>query len=144
LIPGVSVHGQSVYREPSVFVIFVEGIKITFKSGESKVFSSPALDVFDSVDDDGPSQNVGQAENMELFKRCARLRGQVQKSGPVFGELTLVQGVVKLQSLLYLPLFPTRVKPRFKINIRNVRKDMGGNSQSFLRKFVIFFLTLRC
>jgi hypothetical protein len=53
---------------------------------------------------------VCQTENVQLLERSARLGCQVQESGPVLGKLTLIQGVVKLQGLLNLPLFPTRIK----------------------------------
>jgi hypothetical protein len=46
---------------------------ITFKSCKSEVFSSPALDELHAVDDDGPSQDVSQAEDMKLLQRSSGL-----------------------------------------------------------------------
>jgi hypothetical protein len=52
----------------------------TFKSCVAKVFSSPAFDVFNSINDDGTPQDMSQTEDMKLFKRCTGLRSKIEKS----------------------------------------------------------------
>ncbi len=44
--------------------------------GVAEVLSPPALDVLDPVDDDGPPQHVGQAQDVGLLQRRPRLARQ--------------------------------------------------------------------
>jgi hypothetical protein len=44
--------------------------------GVAEVLSPPALDILDPVDDDGPPQHVGQAQDVGLLQRRTRLARQ--------------------------------------------------------------------
>ena len=46
---------------------FTGKIQITFKPRVSQVFAPPRLDVFDTVHDNGPTQDVSEDENVELL-----------------------------------------------------------------------------
>ena len=84
---------------------------LTFKPGVSEVLPAPALDLLDAVDDDGPPEDVGEAEDVDLLEGGARLRGQAQQPRPVVRELRVVQREGQLQRLLDLPLLPPGKEP---------------------------------
>ena len=84
---------------------------LTFKPGVSEVLPAPALDLLDAVDDDGPPEDVGEAEDVDLLEGGARLRRQAQQPRPVVRELRVVQREGQLQRLLDLPLLPPGKEP---------------------------------
>ena len=56
-----------------------EGQVDALKLGIAQVLAPPALDILDPVDNDGPAQDVGQAEDVRLLQGRPRLTRQAEK-----------------------------------------------------------------
>ena len=84
---------------------------LTFKPGVAEVLPAPTLDLLHPVDDDGPAEDVCEAEDVDLLEGGARLRGQAEQPRPVVRELRVVQREGQLQRLLDLPLLPPWEEP---------------------------------
>lgn len=74
------------------------------------IFAAEALNAFDTVHDNRPSQNVSQGENVQLLQRRAGLTSERKQRAPVFLELGFRNGVVKQRCLENFVLLPARVE----------------------------------
>ncbi len=80
--------------------------------GVAEVLSPPALDVLDPVDDDGPPQDVGQAQDVRLLQRRPGLARQAAHQQTTFPSRFILKGlchemndflkVLKVKSVLYV------------------------------------------
>ncbi len=65
--------------------------------GVAEVLAPPALNVLDPVDDDGPPQHVGQAQDVGLLQRRTRLARQAahqQTASTTFPSRFHLKGIV--------------------------------------------------